>query len=146
MQLRRVGHVGRHGQSAVEFRAERGQPVRPAGGQHRPRATIEQIAARAGVSRPAVFGVGNKAQLFALACQRATAGGRLTANDEGFQRLLAIPDAHRLLVEFAAFTAAISQRLGPLRLILEQVAGPTPNWRDYWNQASRNCWLAPEAS
>jgi AcrR family transcriptional regulator len=89
-------------------------------------ATIEQIAARARVSRPTVFGVGNKAQLFALARQWAATGGRLTANDEGFQQLLAIPDAHRLLEEFAAFTAAISQRLGPLQLVLEQVAGTDP--------------------
>ena len=89
-------------------------------------ATIEQIAARAGVSRPTVFGVGSKAQLFALARQRAATGGRLTANDEGFQRLLAIPDARRLLEEFAAFTAAIAQRLGPLQLVLEQTAGTDP--------------------
>jgi AcrR family transcriptional regulator len=89
-------------------------------------ATIEQIAARAGVSRPTVFGVGSKAQLFALARQRAATGGHLTANDEGFQRLLAIPDARRLLEGFAAFTAAISQRLGPLQLVLEQAAGTDP--------------------
>ena len=89
-------------------------------------ATIEQIAARAGVSRPTVFGVGSKAQLFALARQRAATGGHVTANDEGFQQLLAIPDARRLLTEFAAFTAAIAQRLGPLQLVLEQTAGTDP--------------------
>jgi AcrR family transcriptional regulator len=89
-------------------------------------ATIEQVAARAGVSRPTVFGVGTKAQLFALARQRAATGGRLTANDEGFQQLLAIADGHRLLTEFAAFTAAISQRLGRLQLVLEQAAGTDP--------------------
>jgi AcrR family transcriptional regulator len=89
-------------------------------------ATIEQIAARAGVSRPTVFGVGSKAQLFALARQRAATGGRVTANDEGFQQLLAIPDGRRLLTEFAAFTAAIAQRLGPLQLVLEQAAGTDP--------------------
>ena len=89
-------------------------------------ATIEQIAARTGVSRPTVFGVGNKAQLFALARQHAATGGGLTANDEGFQQLLAIPDARRLLKEFAAFTAAISQRLGRLQLVLEQAAGTDP--------------------
>ena len=89
-------------------------------------ATIEQIAARAGVSRPTVFGVGSKAQLFALARQRAATGGRVTANDEGFQQLLAIPDGRRLLTEFAAFTAAIARRLGPLQLVLEQTAGTDP--------------------
>jgi AcrR family transcriptional regulator len=89
-------------------------------------ATIEQIAARAGVSRPTVFGVGSKAQLFALARMRAATGGPLTANDEGFRQILAIPDGRRLLEEFAAFTAAISQRLGPLQLVLEQAAGTDP--------------------
>jgi AcrR family transcriptional regulator len=89
-------------------------------------ATIEQIAARARVSRPTVFGVGGKAQLFALARRRAATGGSVTANDGSFRQLLAIPDAHRLLEEFAAFTAAISQRLGPLQLVLEQAAGTAP--------------------
>ncbi|HEY3693688.1 MAG TPA: TetR family transcriptional regulator [Pseudonocardiaceae bacterium] len=89
-------------------------------------ATIEQIAARAGVSRQTVFGVGGKAQLFAFARQRAAEGGSVSANDEGFRQILAIPDAHRLLEEFAAFTAAISQRLGPLQLVLEQAAGSDP--------------------
>lgn len=89
-------------------------------------ATFEQIAARAGVSRPTVFAVGNKAQLFALARQYAAAGGGLTANDEGFRRLLAIPEAQRLLQEFAVFTAAISRRLGRLQLVFEQAAGTDP--------------------
>jgi hypothetical protein len=34
--------------------------------------------------------------------------------------------ARRLLEEFAAFTAAIWQRLGPLQLVLEQAAGTDP--------------------
>ena len=89
-------------------------------------ATIEQIAARAGVSRQTVFGVGGKAQLFAFARRRVAEGGSVSANNEGFQRLLAIPDARRLLEEFAAFTAAISRRLGPLQLVLEQAAGSDP--------------------
>ena len=89
-------------------------------------ATIEQVAARAGVSRPTVFTVGNKAQLFALARREAVTGGHLTTNDAGFQEILAIADAHRLLEEFAAFTAAISRRLGPLQLVLEQAAGTDP--------------------
>jgi AcrR family transcriptional regulator len=89
-------------------------------------ATIEQVAARAGVSRPTVFGVGGKAQLLALARLRAATGGSLSAHDEAFRQLLAVPDARRLLEEFAAFTAAIWQRLGPLQLVLEQAAGTDP--------------------
>ena len=88
--------------------------------------TFEQIAGRAGVSRPTVFGVGSKAKLFALARQRAAAGGRVAASDEGFLRVLANSDAHRMLQEFAAFTAAISQRLGRLEVVLEQAAGTDP--------------------
>ncbi|NDZ78229.1 TetR/AcrR family transcriptional regulator [Streptomyces sp. SID10853] len=86
-------------------------------------ATIDQIAARAGVSRQTVFGVGGKAQLFGLARQRVAEGGSVSANDGDFRRILVIQDAHRLLTEFAAFTAAISQRLGALQLVLEQAAG-----------------------
>jgi len=89
-------------------------------------ATIEQIASRAGVSRPTVFAVGNKAQLFALARREAATDGHLTTNDAGFQQILAIADARRLLEEFAAFTAAISRRLGPLQLVLEQAGGTDP--------------------
>jgi AcrR family transcriptional regulator len=90
--------------------------------------TIEQIAALASVSRPTVFGVGGKARLFALARERVAAGGSgsVSANDEGFLRLLAIPDARRLLEEFAVFTAGISRRLGRLQLVLEQAAGTDP--------------------
>jgi AcrR family transcriptional regulator len=100
-------------------------------------ATIEQVAARAGVSRPTVFGVGNKAQLFALARQRAATGGRLTANDEGFQHVLATDQAARLLEEFAAFTAAISRRLGPLQFVLEQGAGTDPDLADLLESSQR---------
>lgn len=87
------------------------------------RATIGQIAGRAGVSRPTVFGVGTKAQLFALARQYAATGGRLSANDDGFRHLLTMSDPQALLEGFAAFTAAIARRLGPLQLVLEQAAG-----------------------
>ena len=89
-------------------------------------ATIGQIAARAGISPATVFGVGGKAQLFALARQHAATCGRLAANDERFQQLLAIPDARRLLEEFATFTAAVSQCLGPLQFALEQAARTDP--------------------
>src|SRR5258708_36195437 len=76
-------------------------------------ATSDQIATRAGVSRATVFGVGNKARLFTLAYQDATTDGNLTVKDDHFDTLLAIADPHRLLEEFAAFTAAMSRRLGP---------------------------------
>ena len=85
-------------------------------------ATIDQIAARAGVSRPTVFGVGNKAQLFALASGGAGAGRQLPGGEERFQEILAIGDPRELLDRFAAFTAADSRRLGPLQFVLEQAA------------------------
>jgi hypothetical protein len=81
--------------------------------------------------------VGNKAQLFALARQRAATGGRLAANDEGFQRVLATDEAPRLLEEFAAFTAAISRRLGPLQFVLEQGAGTDLDLADLLESSQR---------
>jgi hypothetical protein len=57
---------------------------------------------------------------------QAASDGYLATNDAGFQQILAIADAHRLLEEFAAFAAAISRRLGPLQLVLEQAGGTDP--------------------
>jgi AcrR family transcriptional regulator len=93
-------------------------------------ATIDQIAARADVSRPTVFAVGNKAQLFALARQEAATTGDHPTNEDRYRDILTITDPHRLLGEFAAFTAAVAQRLGPLQLVLEQAAGTDPDLAD----------------
>jgi AcrR family transcriptional regulator len=85
-------------------------------------ATIDAIARRAGVSRPTVFAVGTKPQLLALARLKAIEGEHLVSNDQRFRDVLAIPDPHQLLRRFAAFTADIARRLGPLTAVLEQAA------------------------
>jgi AcrR family transcriptional regulator len=89
-------------------------------------ATIEQIARRAGVSRPTVFGVGTKAQLLARARLKAIAGEHPLSNDQRFHELLAIPDPSELIAGFARFTADIARRLGPLAAVLEQAAPTDP--------------------
>lgn len=89
-------------------------------------ATIEQIADRAGVSRPTVFGVGTKAQLLTVARLKAIAGGHLVGNDQRFQELLGISDPSELIAGFARFTADIARRLGPLSAVLEQAAPTDP--------------------
>jgi AcrR family transcriptional regulator len=89
-------------------------------------ATIEQIAHRAGVSRPTVFGVGTKAQLLAFARLNAIAGEHLASNDERFQELFAVSDPKELIAGFARFTADIARRLGPLSAVLEQAAPTDP--------------------
>jgi AcrR family transcriptional regulator len=89
-------------------------------------ATIEQIARRAGVSRPTVFGVGTKAKLLALARLKAIAGEHLVGNDQRFQELLGISDPSELIATFARFTADIARRLGPLAAVLEQAAPTDP--------------------
>jgi AcrR family transcriptional regulator len=89
-------------------------------------ATIEQIARRAGVSRPTVFSVGTKAQLLALARLKAITGDHSASNDDRFQELLVVSDPHELIAGFARFTADIARRLGPLSAVLEQAAPTDP--------------------
>jgi len=83
-------------------------------------------------------------ELRVLAADEAAAtGGRLTANEEGFQHVLGTDEAPRLLEEFAAFTAAISRRLGPLQLVLEQGAGTDLDLADLMESSQRR---HPEAA
>jgi AcrR family transcriptional regulator len=93
-------------------------------------ATIEQIARRAGVSRPTVFSVGTKAQLLAFARLKAIAGEHLVGNDQRFEEVLATSDPCELIAGFARFTADIARRLGPLSAILEQAAPTDPELGD----------------
>lgn len=92
--------------------------------------TIEQIAHRAGVSRPTVFSVGTKAQLLAFARLRAIKGDHSLSNDERFQALFLLADPHELVAGFARFTADIARRLGPLSAVLEQAAPSDPELGD----------------
>ena len=98
-------------------------------------ATIEEIAQRAGVSRPTVFAVGTKAELLALARLSRIAGEHLASNDQRFQEVLAVSDPEALLAGFARFTADIARRLGPLSAVLEQAAPTDPELGELQQQS-----------
>jgi len=101
-------------------------------------ATIEEIARRAGVSRPTVFAVGTKPELLALARLRAIAGDQPINNDQRFQELLHTPDPNELLRRFASFTADIARRLGPLAAVLEQAAPADPDLTELLHRSQRD--------
>ena len=89
------------------------------------RTTIDQIAARAGVSRPTVFAVGSKAQLLALARQ-AIGGDSVLGNEPALAEILAEPDPAALLRGFAPLTSGIARRWAPLYAVLEEAAASDP--------------------
>lgn len=90
------------------------------------RTTIDQIAARAGVSRPTVFAVGRKAQLLALARRAAIGGDAVLGNEPTLAEILAEPDPAALLRRFAALTSGIARRWAPLHAVLEEAAASDP--------------------
>jgi AcrR family transcriptional regulator len=90
------------------------------------RTTIDQIAARAGVSRPTVFAVGSKAQLLALARRAAIGGDAVLGNEPAMTEILAERDPAELLRRFAGLAAGIAQRLAPLDAVLEEAAAGDP--------------------
>jgi AcrR family transcriptional regulator len=93
------------------------------------RATIDRIAARAGVSRPTVFAVGPKAALLKLARDRAIAGDddpRSVAERPDFGAIAAAPDAEGALRAFAAVSAGIVARFADLDEVLRQGAALDP--------------------
>jgi len=91
------------------------------------RTTIDQIAARARVSRPTVFAVGTKAQLLALARRAAIGGDSVLGNKPGFEQILATPDATQLLHRFAEMVSGIARRWAPLQAVLEEAAASDPS-------------------
>ena len=103
-------------------------------------ATIEQVAARAGVSRPTVFAVGSKAQLFALARQR---GGHRRSPDHQRRRLPARSWRSRTRADCLRSSPPSPPPYrggwGRCSLCSSKLQGPIPSWHNCWNQASRNC-------
>jgi AcrR family transcriptional regulator len=97
--------------------------------------TIDQIAVRAGVSRPTVFSVGSKATLLKLARDIAMAGDdeavTVTAR-AGFQRLLAEPDPVRTLQLFATHVGTLLGRYAALDEVVRQAAGTDDEARTLW--------------
>jgi AcrR family transcriptional regulator len=92
-------------------------------------ATIDRIAARAGVSRPTVFAVGPKATLLKLARDRAIAGNddpRSVRERPDFGAIAAAPDGEAALRAFAAISAGIVRRFAALDEVLRQGAALDP--------------------
>ena len=99
--------------------------------------TVDQVAARAGVSRPTVFAVGSKAALLSLARDVAMAGDDepvavAVAERDSVQRVLAEGDPHRCCRLLAAHVAGVQERYGPLDEVLHRAAGAAPELAELW--------------
>src|SRR5438067_1364597 len=93
-------------------------------------ATIDRIAARAGVCRPPVFAGGPKATLLKLARDRAIAGDddpRTVVQRPDFGAIAAAPDGAEALRAFAAISAGIVRRFADLDEVLRQGAATAPD-------------------
>lgn len=96
--------------------------------------TVDQVAARAGVSRPTVFAVGSKAALLSLARDVAMAGDKpvAVAERDSAQQVLAEGDPHRCCRLLAAHVAGVQERYGPLDEVLHRAAGAAPELAERW--------------
>lgn len=97
--------------------------------------TMDQVAARAGVSRPTVFAVGSKADLLRLARDVAMAGDdeQLTVlQRDSAQRVLSEPDPDTCLELLALHVAGVQERYGPLDEVLRQAAGVDTELANLW--------------
>ena len=97
--------------------------------------TIAQIAERAGVSRPTVFAIGAKPQLLTLARDLAIAGDDEPvpiAARSGFAEMRAAPDAESALRCYAAVSAWIGRRFGPLNEVLREARSTDPELAELW--------------
>ncbi|HVB00771.1 MAG TPA: helix-turn-helix domain-containing protein [Acidimicrobiales bacterium] len=100
--------------------------------------TVDQIAERVGVSRPTVFAVGTKAQLFKLARDRAIAGDddpRSMAERPAHEEFAAAEDPETALRRFARLSAGIARRFAPLNEVLRQGAAVDKQLADLWQQS-----------
>jgi AcrR family transcriptional regulator len=94
--------------------------------------SMDQIARGAGVSRPTVFAVGTKAQLFKLARDMTISSHgapALMAERAAYSSFLASPTARDALARFAELSVGIAQRYGPLNEVLRQGAAMDPELR-----------------
>ena len=104
--------------------------------------TIDQVAARAGVSKPTVFtAVGNKQALLAAVRDVALAGDDLPvaiADRAAYQAVLAEPDPYRAIVLMAAHLAELWSRYAGIREILRGAASSgEPGLREMWETSQR---------
>lgn len=97
--------------------------------------TVDQIAARAGVSRPTVFAAGSKAVLFRLARDRAIAGDTqplAITQRPSYAEVVDAPDAEQTLRRYAHVSTGIQRRFAPLHDVLREAAGADPELAALW--------------
>lgn len=98
--------------------------------------TIEDIARKAGVSRPTVFtAVGSKARVLAVLRDLALAGDDdpvPVSERSWFKELLAEPDRARAVGVHARNVTAMNSRYALLEEVLHAAAGADPDLRKLW--------------
>ena len=104
--------------------------------------TIDQVAARAGVSKPTVFtAVGNKQALLVAVRDVALAGDDLpvaVADRAPYQAVVAEPDPYRAIVLMAAHLAELWSRYAGIREVLRGAASSgEPALRDMWDTSQQ---------
>jgi AcrR family transcriptional regulator len=104
--------------------------------------TIDQVAARAQVSKPTVFtAVGNKQALLAAVRDVALAGDDLpvaVSDRAPYQAVLAEPDPYRAIVLMAAHLTGLWRRYAGIREVMRGAASSgEPALRDMWETSQQ---------
>lgn len=103
--------------------------------------TVDDIAARAGVSKPTVFAaVGNKRTLLKQVRDVAIAGDDSdvpVAERPTAQQVLAAATAEEVLRRYARFAADINSRYAAVSAVLHQAAGSDEEMRELWQESER---------
>jgi AcrR family transcriptional regulator len=97
--------------------------------------TIDQIAARAQVSKPTVFAVGSKAQLLKLARDSAIAGDHdpvPMAQRPAYLDIVNAADSEQALRRYAQFSASIASRFSAINDVLRQARTSAPELTELW--------------
>jgi AcrR family transcriptional regulator len=98
--------------------------------------SVEQIAARAGVSKPTVFAsVGSKAEVLKVVKDVAIAGDDAPialADRPSLQGVVAEPDPRRSLELMSHVHVAVCQRFGAIEACLQAAAGADPAVTELW--------------
>jgi AcrR family transcriptional regulator len=97
--------------------------------------TIDQIAARAEVSKPTVFAVGSKAHLLKLARDLAIAGDHdptPIAQRPSHLDVANAPDSEQALRRFARLSAGIASRFSAINGVLQQARTSAPELAELW--------------
>jgi AcrR family transcriptional regulator len=100
-----------------------------------PATTIEQIARRAGVSRPTVYAAGSKAGLFKLVRDRAIAGDddpTPMPERSSHMTFAQEPTPTAALRSYAGVCAAVNRRLAPANERLREAAAADPDLARLW--------------